>query len=90
MGICGGCGLKVFGGGADGVVMANTIKHTGSQPRSSRQGSASISLDPSAADETRLSPRIEALRKLIASGQYQVSPRYLAYRIMRTAGVKPE
>jgi anti-sigma28 factor (negative regulator of flagellin synthesis) len=81
---------QVFWGGADGVVMANTIKHTGPQSRASREASASISLDPTAADEARLSPRIEALRKLIASGQYQVSPRYLAYRIMRTAGVRPE
>ena len=40
--------------------------------------------------DTRLSPRVEALRKLVASGQYQVSPRYLAQRIMRAAGLKAE
>ena len=38
----------------------------------------------------RLSPRVEALRKLVASGQYQVSARHLAHQIMRAAGVKPE
>lgn len=31
--------------------------------------------------------RIEALRRLVASGQYQVSPRWLANRIFRAAGV---
>jgi anti-sigma28 factor (negative regulator of flagellin synthesis) len=46
--------------------------------------------DPSADVDARLSPRVEALRKLVASGQYQVSPRYLAQRIMRAAGMKAE
>ena len=32
--------------------------------------------------------RIEALRKLVAAGQYQVSPRWLATKIFRAAGVK--
>ncbi len=32
--------------------------------------------------------RIEALRKLVASGQYHVSPRWIATRIFRMAGVK--
>ena len=40
--------------------------------------------------DARLSPKVEALRKLVASGQYQVSPRYLAQRIMRSAGFKVE
>jgi len=38
----------------------------------------------------RMSPRVEALRKLVAAGQYQVSARHLAHQIMRAAGVKPE
>ena len=32
--------------------------------------------------------KIEALRKLVASGQYHVSPRWLATKIFRAAGVK--
>ena len=32
--------------------------------------------------------RIEALRKLVAAGQYHVSPRWLATKIFRAAGVK--
>jgi len=32
--------------------------------------------------------RVEALRKLVAAGQYQVSPRWLATKIFDAAGVK--
>ena len=32
--------------------------------------------------------RVEALRKLVAAGQYHVSPRWLATKIFRAAGVK--
>ena len=32
--------------------------------------------------------RIEALRKLVATGQYNVSPRWIATKIFRAAGVK--
>jgi hypothetical protein len=31
--------------------------------------------------------RVEALRKLVAAGQYHVSPKWLAVRIFRAAGV---
>ncbi len=32
--------------------------------------------------------RVEALRRLVAAGQYQVSPRWLATKIFNAAGVK--
>jgi anti-sigma28 factor (negative regulator of flagellin synthesis) len=32
--------------------------------------------------------RVEVLRKLVAAGQYHVSPRWLATKIFRAAGVK--
>jgi hypothetical protein len=32
--------------------------------------------------------KVEALRKLVAAGQYQVSPRWLATKIFRAAGVR--
>ena len=32
--------------------------------------------------------RIDALRRLVAAGQYHVSPRWVATRIFRAAGVK--
>jgi anti-sigma28 factor (negative regulator of flagellin synthesis) len=41
-------------------------------------------------NEVRLSPRVEALRRLVAAGQYQVSSRHLAHQILRAAGIKPE
>lgn len=31
--------------------------------------------------------RVEALRRLVSAGQYQVSPRWLATKILRAAGV---
>ena len=38
---------------------------------------------------TSTSPqRLEALRQMIAAGQYEVNPRYLATKIFRAAGVK--
>jgi anti-sigma28 factor (negative regulator of flagellin synthesis) len=40
--------------------------------------------------DEKLSPRVEALRKLVAAGQYQVSARYLAYRIFRAADLRIE
>ena len=32
--------------------------------------------------------RVDALRRLVAAGQYHVSPRWLATKIFRAAGVK--
>jgi anti-sigma28 factor (negative regulator of flagellin synthesis) len=66
--------------------MAHSPKFTAPSAKSSTQ--APIFTDPGAMDEVKLSPRVEALRKLVASGQYQVSPRHLAHQIMRAAGVK--
>ena len=79
--------LKLFRGGADDVGMANTGKHT--PPRTSSER-AIVATGPTGGVGERLSPRVEMLRKLVAAGQYQVSPRYLAYRIFESAGVRPE
>jgi anti-sigma28 factor (negative regulator of flagellin synthesis) len=69
--------------------MANTTKYT--VPGRSPAGvPVSVATDPLANIDVRLSPRVEALRKLVASGQYQVSPRYLAHKILRAAGFRPE
>jgi anti-sigma28 factor (negative regulator of flagellin synthesis) len=51
---------------------------------------SAVMADPTAPTDVRLSPRVEALRKLVASGQYQVSSRHLAHQILRSAGIKPE
>jgi hypothetical protein len=68
--------------------MANTPKYTA--PGRSTTSAAPIPVLTNGVDEAKLSPRVEALRKLVAAGQYQVSPRYLAHRIMRSAGFKLE
>jgi anti-sigma28 factor (negative regulator of flagellin synthesis) len=69
--------------------MANTTKYTA--PNRTHSGvPVPVVTDPTASVDARLSPRVEALRKLVVSGQYQVSPRYLAHKILRSAGIKPE
>jgi anti-sigma28 factor (negative regulator of flagellin synthesis) len=69
--------------------MANTTKYT-APSRTPSGVPVSVVTDPTASIDARLSPRVEALRKLVVSGQYQVSPRYLAHKILRSAGIKPE
>jgi len=51
--------------------------------------SVPVMVDPTKFSDVRLSPRVEALRKLVASGQYQVSPQHLANQILRAAGFRP-
>lgn len=70
--------------------MANTPKYTTPGRSSHNAAPIPVVTDPNAAFDARLSPRVEALRKLVAAGQYQVSPRYLAHRIMRAACIRPE
>jgi len=67
--------------------MAHSPKLIAPSAKSSSQ--APIFSDPAAMAEVKLSPRVEALRKLVASGQYHVSPRRLAHQIMRASGMKP-
>lgn len=67
--------------------MAHSPKFIAPSTKSSSQ--APIFTDPAAMDEVKLSPRVAALRKLVASGQYHVSPRRLAHQIMRASGLKP-
>jgi len=53
-----------------------------------RPPARTIAAPPAAAGARVNSPeRVEALRRLVAAGQYQVSPRWLATRIFRAAGV---
>ncbi len=51
--------------------------------RSAAQASSAASYAPLIAPS-----RVEALRRLVAAGQYHVSPRWLATKIFRAAGVK--
>ena len=70
--------------------MANTPKYTAPGHSSSSSAPIPVVTDTGAPVDVKLSPRVEALRKLVAAGQYQVSARYLAHRIMRSAGFKLE
>lgn len=70
--------------------MANTPKYTTPGRTSQHSAPIPVVIDAKGSYDTKVSPRIEALRKLVAAGQYQVSPRYLAHRIMSAAGIKPE
>jgi len=67
--------------------MSGTNRHLTRRPPVSAHQAALASAPPSVVPVN--SPeRIEALRKLVASGQYHVSPRWIATRIFRMAGVK--
>jgi hypothetical protein len=64
--------------------MSDTNRYTTRRPPVSASR-----IDAVAAAPGETSPaRIEALRKLVAAGQYHVSPRWLATKIFRAAGVK--
>ena len=53
-----------------------------------RAPARTVATSPPAAGELVNSPdRVEALRRLVAAGQYQVNPRWLATRIFRAAGL---
>ena len=79
--------LKAGATSSDGVGMSGTNRHITrrspiSAPRAHLQGA------PFGPMSVTSPARVEALRKLIAAGQYQVSPRWIATRIFRMAGVK--
>jgi len=67
--------------------MANTGKHI--VPRKTPAHAHHAAVAHGVVVPEKLSPRVEALRQLVAAGKYQVSTRYLAYKIMRSAGLEP-
>ena len=69
---------------ADVGVMASTSK------QSKVKGLTAPSATPGVEISEPLSPKVEALRKLVQAGQYQVSSRYLAIQIFRRAKLKTE
>ena len=76
--------LKVFATLADGVGMSDTNRHMTHRrsPVSARRALAPMSA-PGAAPASR----VDALRRLVAAGQYRVDAKHLAMRIFRAAGV---
>ena len=75
--------LKGLATPTDGVGMSDTNKYMTHR----RAPARAIAAPPMAAPGVNSPARIEALRRLVAAGQYQVSPRWLATRIFRAAGV---
>jgi anti-sigma28 factor (negative regulator of flagellin synthesis) len=63
--------------------MSDTNRHM-----THRRSAVRASGAPLAASSVNSPTRVEALRRLVAAGQYQVSPRWLATKIFHAAGVK--
>ena len=72
--------LKEFPHPPNGTGMSDTNRHL---PRRS-----AVSVPHASFGAVSAPSRVEALRKLVAAGQYHVSPRWLATKIFRAAGVK--
>ncbi len=53
-----------------------------------RRSAVRASGAPLAAAPVSSPARVDSLRRLVAAGQYHVSPRWLATKIFRAAGVK--
>jgi anti-sigma28 factor (negative regulator of flagellin synthesis) len=65
--------------------MSNTTRHISQRrpPVSAQRASA-----PVAPQSVRTSDKVDTLRRLVAAGQYQVSPQYLAMKIFKAAGLE--
>jgi hypothetical protein len=64
--------------------MSDTNRHLTRRPPASARSNSQAAL---AASGSTPPARIEALRKLVAAGQYHVSAKWVAVRIFRAAGV---
>jgi anti-sigma28 factor (negative regulator of flagellin synthesis) len=67
--------------------MSDTNRHLSSRrlPASVAHTSPHFSAAPATP-----SARVEALRRLVAAGQYQLSPKWIAHKICRAAGITME
>ena len=69
----------------DGVGMSNTTRHI---QRRRPPVQAQRVAAPSAPQVVNSANKVDALRRLVAAGQYQVSPKYLAMKIFKAAGLE--
>src|SRR5215471_9782066 len=76
--------LKLFATLADGVGMSDTNRH---MPHRRSPVSARRALAPMAVPSSAPASRVNALRRMVAAGQYRVDAKHLAMRIFRAAGV---
>lgn len=65
--------------------MSNTTRHISRRrpPVSAQRAEAA----PSPPQIVASSNKVDTLRRLVAAGQYQVSPKYLAMKIFKAAGL---
>jgi anti-sigma28 factor (negative regulator of flagellin synthesis) len=66
--------------------MRNTTRHTSHRrpPLSARPAAAA----PTPSQVVASSNKVDTLRRLVAAGQYHVSPKYLAMKIFKAAGLE--
>jgi hypothetical protein len=77
--------LKVLVTRADGVGMSNTTRHIPQRrPPVAAQRAAALT----APQSVQSSNKVDALRRLVAAGQYHVSPKYLAIKIFKASGLE--
>jgi anti-sigma28 factor (negative regulator of flagellin synthesis) len=69
---------------ADGVGMSNTTRHIS---RRRPPSAAPRAAAPAAPQVVASSNKVDTLRRLVAAGQYHVSPKYLAMKIFKAAGL---
>jgi hypothetical protein len=76
--------LKVVATKADGVGMSNTTRH---MPQRKPPVAAHRAAAPVSQVSAHSPTRVDTLRRLVAAGQYHVSPKYLAMKIFKAAGL---
>jgi Anti-sigma-28 factor, FlgM len=69
----------------DGVGMSNTTRHT--PPRRPPVPAQKMRAPLAPAQTVVSANKVDTLRRLVAAGQYHVSPKYLAMKIFRAAGI---
>jgi anti-sigma28 factor (negative regulator of flagellin synthesis) len=90
--------LKVLPTKVDGVGMSNTTRHIPRRrpPVPAQRASAPVAT-PSSDVSNRANRsnrsmnsanKVDTLRRLVAAGQYHVSPKYLAMKIFKAAGLE--
>lgn len=70
----------------DSVGMSNTTRHI-SRRRPPVTAQRSAAQAPTPPQIVASSNKVDTLRRLVAAGQYQVSPKYLAMKIFKAAGL---
>jgi hypothetical protein len=68
--------------------MSNTTRHIPQRRPAVPAHRAVAAAVPSASRSTSSANKVDTLRRLVAAGQYHVSPKYLAMKIFKAAGLE--